>query len=254
MRTPLLLLVLLSGCTTLGPMPSTTGMVAPAVGKADFEAQAGAVPGYYLSQATQSDAEGTPILQAGGMLEPVAGIGVGARYVSGNEGDGYVEPMLRYRTHLDEEKRFTGVAVAYGTHASGSRDNSDYDATRGGLELGGDARVTDESKWAELHVFAAGSVTGLDASGHYCVGVGGYGIDCDGPGDAVAVDAGGFYPAGTGGVALDFGRHLDSVFHGGRLALMGSVGTQPAVKDASQQSARFYTSGGLTLTLGVGAK
>ncbi|MCB9582279.1 MAG: hypothetical protein H6717_34915 [Polyangiaceae bacterium] len=243
----------LGGCTTLGPMPATTGMVAPAVGKAGVELQAGAVPGYYLSQSTREEAKGTAIGQAGGMIEPVAGVGVGARYVNSAGSDGYVEPMIRYRTHVDQEKRFTAVAVGYGTHAKGGESKADYSATRGGLELGADALVSPESKWAEVHAFAAASVTGLDVSGHYCMDGKGYGTDCGDAGVAVAADAGGFYPAGTAGVALDFGRHLDSVFHGGRLALMGSVGTQPALQNAEQQSARPYVAGGLTLTLGGGA-
>lgn len=249
----------LGGCTTLGPMPATTGVITPAAGRPDVEANAGIVPGYYLSQATQDSAKGGAALQGGGMIEPgklihVPGLGVGGRYVAGSDGDGYVEPMLRYRGHLDDDKRFTGVAVAYGTHAHGAEQKADYSATRGGLELGADARVSPTSKWVEAHVFASASVTGLDASGHYCLDDSGvYGADCTDTRTPVAAQAKGVYPAGTAGLAVDFGRHLDSVFHGGRLAIMGSAGTQPRLESGTQQSARFYTSAGLMLTIGAGA-
>jgi hypothetical protein len=42
--------------------------------------------------------------------------------------------------------------------------------------------------------------------------------------------------------------------HGGRLALMGAVGSQPVVEGGEQKSARFSSSAGLSLTLGFGAK
>ncbi len=240
-------------------MPATTGVIAPPVGRPDVEAHAGVVPGYYLSQATQDSAKGGAALQGGGMFEPgklihAPGLGVGGRYVSGSGGDGYVEPMLRYRGNFDDEKRFSGIAVAYGTHAQSSDQKADYSATRGGLELGADARLTPTSKWVEAHVFASASLTGLDAAGHYCLdGNGVYGVDCSETQTPVAAQAKGFYPAGTAGLALDFGRHLDAVFHGGRLAIMGSAGTQPHVEGGGQQAARFYTSGGLMLTVGMGA-
>lgn len=251
--------VALGGCTTLGPMPATTGMIHTPAGRPDFEAQAGIMPGYYLSQATQEKAKGGAVGQAAGMIEPgrligAPGLGVGGRYVTGGDSGGYVEPMLRYRGHLDDDQRFAGVAVAYGTYAKGSHQQADFSAARGGLEFGADARLTPVSKWVEAHVFASTSLTGLDAKGHYCLDAAGvYGVDCGDKDVPVATKAGGFYPAGTAGLALDFGKHLDSIFHGGRLAVLGSAGTQPHIEGGDQKSARWYTSAGVTLTLGVGA-
>jgi hypothetical protein len=60
------------------------------------------------------------------------------------------------------------------------------------------------------------------------------------------------YPSGTALLALDFGRHLAGIFHGGRLALLGSIGTHPVVEGGEQRSARWLRSAGLSLTLGLG--
>lgn len=248
----------LGGCTALGPMPATTGVIAPPAGRPDLQVQAGLVPGYLLSQTTQQDAKGYVVGQASGMFEPdkligVRGLAVGGRYVTGGDSAGYVEPMVSYRGHLDSHGVASGVAVAYGTHSEGSWDGADYSATQGGLELGADARLTPKSPWVEVHAFGSASVTGLDASGHYCVDASGYGADCGDTDVPIAGRESGFYPAGTVGLSLDFAQHLASVFHGGRLAIMAAGGTQPWAVNGAQRSARYYSSAGVTLTLGMGA-
>jgi hypothetical protein len=248
----------LGGCTTLGPMPATTGVIAPPAGRPDVQVQAGVVPGYLLSQTTQQDAKGSVVQQGSGMFEPnkllgTRGLAVGGRYVGGGDSAGYVEPMVAYRGHFDSEGATSGVAVAYGTHSEGSSNGADYSATQGGLELGADARLTPKSPWVEVHAFGSASLTGLAASGHYCLDADGYGADCGDTDVPVPAKASGFYPAATAGLAFDFGQHLDSVFHGGRLAFVAAAGSQPSVQNGTQQPARYYTSGGITLTLGVGA-
>lgn len=254
----------LGACTTLGPMPATTGLVAPAAGRPNVEAQVGAVPGFVLSQTTQEEAKGAPIAEASGMLEPgrwigIPGLGAGARMASVGD-DQNVEPMLRYRGSLLEGDAMTGVAVAYGTYATGAEQSADYRLARGGLELGIDARFTPRSVWAEAHVFVSTSLTGLSGNGHYCLDANGrYGADCTtySPNqldwEPVAATIRGFYPALTSGIAVDFGRHLESVFHGGRLAVMMSGGSQPTLVGGAQQDARPFIAGGLTLTLAAGA-
>lgn len=253
-----------SGCTTLGPMPAVTGANPIPAEHLDVEAQAGAVPGFYLSSAVQELPEGTPIGQLAAMIEPndaidLPGAAVGARFVSGEDGDGYIEPMLRYRRHIDEEERFALSGVGYGTHASGSAREASYDATRVGLELTGDARLTPVSKWFELHVFATLGLLGLFAEGSYCIDAAGkYGVDCPEPGDPggtlVDAEASGFFPAAAGGLALDVAHHLDSAFHGGRVALMGGGGTMPHVVGAEHTGTKFYGALGLTATVAFGAK
>ena len=49
MRHLLLIVVVVSGCTTLGPMPATTGVAAIPSGRPGVEAQIGVVPSYHLS-------------------------------------------------------------------------------------------------------------------------------------------------------------------------------------------------------------
>src|SRR5262249_11457637 len=144
---------------------------------------------------------------------------------------------------------------AYGTPASASRQSASYSATRIGAEAAVDWRVTPDSNWVELHLLGGGSVTGLNASGEYCLAANGqYGIDCgDPPVNLTRADASGLYPALNAGIALDLGRRLPIIFHGGRLALLAAAGTMPTVMGGEQQSARSYGSLGLSLSFGLGA-
>jgi hypothetical protein len=249
----------MTGCTALGPMPATTAVAPVAAGRPSFELQVGALPGYYLSSSVQKDAKGAAISQAAILVEPdsilhVPGLVVGGRYVGDSSKGGYPEPMLGYRTFVDEDKRLAVAAVGYATHASGSAKSASYEATRGGAEAGLDFRATPESKWFEVHLLAGASMTGLKAEGTYCVDAeGAYGVDCpDTMRTFQHATAGGFYPAATGGVTFDVGRHFNGEFHGGRVELLVGGGTMPKVVSGTQESARSFASAGLAVSLGFG--
>jgi hypothetical protein len=245
-------------------MPLTTAQTPLPSPRPGFEVGAAVVPGYYLSDSVRPADEVDPAVnaQVSGMFEPgelidLPGLSVGGRWVGGHNADGYAEPMLRYRLHLDAEQRFALSGVAYGTHARGSNAAQSYSATRAGLEATGDVQLTEKSNWAELHAGLGVAATGLDAEGTYCLDAERrFGTDCGSQTASSPIDAtaGGVYPSATATLALDSGRHLAGVFHGGRLALMGAVGSQPVVEGGDQKSARLVRSGGLSLTLGFGAK
>src|SRR4051794_10083237 len=65
-----LILVALSACTTLGPMPATTGISAVAANRPTIEATAGSVPAFYLSQAAEDEAKGEHTETASIVIEP----------------------------------------------------------------------------------------------------------------------------------------------------------------------------------------
>jgi hypothetical protein len=248
-------------CTTLGPMPATTGTGAVPVGRPGGEIGFGVAPGYYLSAGTQASPQGAGLLQGSLLLEPdrllgVPGVVVGARHVGSSKDGGYFEPIAGYRCHLDDARRFAAVGVGYLTHASGSKDGASYAATRGGAEIGFDVRATPKSKWAEVHGNVSAALTGLSASGHYCLDAAGeHGTTCSNPPTRVtAASIGGLYPSASVGVSLDFARHLETFFHGGRLALGFSGGTMPTAIAGQQTGAHWYGTGGASLTLGFGLK
>jgi hypothetical protein len=224
-----------------------------------LELQVGALPGHYLSSAVQQAPKGASISQAAILVEPdnivhVPGLVVGGRYVGDSSKGGYPEPMVGYRTFVDGDKRIAVNAVGYATHGSGSARGASYSATRGGAEAGIDLRATPESKWFELHLRAAGSLTGLSAEGTYCVDADGvYGVDCPETMPRYQhATAGGVYPAATGGVSFDVGRHLNGEFHGGRLELLVGGGTMPRVASGAQEGAHSFASAGFALSVGFG--
>jgi hypothetical protein len=99
---------------------------------------------------------------------------------------------------------------------------------------------------------------GLFADGDYCLDQNGkYGIDCpepgDPPGQRVHADIAGLFPAASGGVALDIARHLESIFHGGRITLMAGGGTLPHVVGGERTGTKFYGAAGLTALVALGA-
>jgi hypothetical protein len=197
------------------------------------------------------------------MIEPGDAIGlpgaaIGARVIASEGSDSYVEPMLRYRTFVDEDKRFTASAVGYAAHAEGSERGASYDATRAGLELSADARLTPISKWFELHVVATLGVLGIFADGTYCIDAAGkYGVDCPESaapiGPTVDAEVSSLFPTAAGGLALDVARHMDSAFHGGRITVMGGGGTMPRVVGGEHTGNQFYGSLGLTAMIAFGA-
>jgi hypothetical protein len=249
------------GCTTLGPMPATTGMASVPAGRPSVEGSVGIVPGYYLSEAVQPDPTGAALGQAGILVEPdsiiqVPGLVVGGRYVSSSSSGGYPEPMVGYRTYLGDDHALSMSAVGYAAYAHGSHNSASYSATRGGAEAGVDFRVTPEFEWFELHLGAAASLTGISARGRYCVDSDArYGVDCPDPPDQpqyVERSAGGLYPSAVGLVGIDVGRRLNGAFHGARVAVMLGGGTMPRVVADKQEGAQPYSAGGLTLTVGLG--
>lgn len=253
-----LMLVVGTGCTTLGPVPGMTAVNAVPAGRADVEAQAAAVPGYYLSSAVQQDGKGTPIKQASAMVEPnelihVPGLSAGARYVGGDN-DGYFEPMLRYRHWLGSDQRVAFAVVGYGTHASGSDNAASYKMTHVGGELGFDVRATPTSPWAELHLQGGAAVSGLFTSGDYCRDVDtGFGVDCGDNQPDTHAKVSDAYPSFFVGSSLDFARHLPVFFHGARLALFMGGGWMPEVQHGESTRRRGWASAGASLTLSLGA-
>ena len=246
-------------CTTLGPIPATTGMPAVPAERPAGEIGFGAVPGYYLSSSTQKSSGGAALTQASLLLEPdrlvrLPGVVVGARHVGDSKNGGYFEPLVGYRCHLDQNRRFAALGIGYLTHASGSRDGASFAATRGGAEVGFDARVTPETKWVEVHTNVSAALTGLSASGRYCRDADGqYGVMCPNPPVLLPASVSGLYPSASAGVSFDFARHLPAFFHGGRLALGVSGGLMPTTVGGQQQNARWYGTAGGSLTLGFGA-
>jgi len=241
-------------------MPATTGVSMAPAARPDVQLHAGVVPGYYLSNATQQDEESASLHELGGVIEPdhwleLPGLIVGARYAGEPASGAAVEPLLGYRAALGAERRWGLGVIAFGTHADASRKHASFSATRAGAEGGADVRLTPSSQWFELHLAGSVALTGLSASGAYCLDAGGqYGVDCPDEGAVLSnAKVSGVYPSANAGLALEIAQHLDSAFHGGRIALSAGGGTMPTVVAASQQSARAYAALGLTLTLGFGA-
>jgi len=247
-----------TGCTTLGPMPSTTGISAVPSGRPGVEAQIALVPGYYLSDATQAATNrGSPFGQLLGLVEPDRVIGVpgliaGARHW-GQHGDLTLEPFLGYRHRLDDDVSL--AAIGYGTTMHGASNRASYSATRAGAELAADARMFAPARWLAFHGQAALSATYLDAHGSYCADRDGLGVDCSDDGTSRVVDGTvrGLFVAATATAALDLARLPTGGFHGLRIALLGSVGVMPQVRDGRETDGVHYASLGLSLTLGLGS-
>ena len=254
------LLAASSGCTTLGPMPATTGVAMAPAGRPDVTVQAGLVPGYYLSSAVTQDGNGATIKQIGALIEPdhllsVPGLFVGARYAGEASSGAAPEPLVGYRATVGQARSLGFGVVAFGTHAHESEKGASFSATRGGAEAGADLRLTPDSHWLELHLNASAALTGLSAHGAYCVdSTGTYGVDCpDGSVPLNDVHAGGLYPSVNAGLSLNFAQHLESAFHGGRLNFGAGAGTMPRVQSNEQVSARSYVALGGTLAFDFGA-
>jgi hypothetical protein len=251
-------LALWAGCTTLGPIPTTTGLSAVPSGRPGAEAQVGLVPGYFLSAATREPThDGNPTGQLLAVVEPgewlgTAGLIVGGRR-TGNNSDGALEPFIGYRHRLYDE--LAVAIVGYGAQMHGAQRSASYHATRVGGELALDARMLRLASWLAFHGQAAVSTTYVDASGTYCADDAGLGIDCSDSGNNRVVDGTvrGAFVAGTASLALDAGRLPAGNFHSVRLALLGSAGMMPQVRDGMQTGGAHYLSLGLTLTLGLGS-
>jgi hypothetical protein len=249
-------LILITGCTTLGPMPATTGVSAVPINRPGAEVQAGPVPGFFLSSSAQANPEGTPIMQASALIEPdrwigLRGLVLGAR-LFGQSGDTPGEPYIGYRRSVRDDVSIG--AGLYGTSKRTSKNLASYRATRIGGEAAVDARLW-ESEWFGFHLQGALAATHIDASGEYCINDSGVAEDCnvDDPSMNNMIDGtqSGVYPAATGTLALAFAKGRDGVFDGARLAVMFATGTMPMMSNGVKTGTEAYASGGLTLTLGI---
>ena len=252
-----MLLGLLAGCTTLGPMPATTGVSAIPASATGLDVQAGVVPGFYLSNAAQQSTDGAAIPQLSALFDFGAlwpGLIVGAR-AYGRSGDAIGEPFVGYRTTLDDGISIAGVV--YGTANRAGDRGASYDATRAGAEVMVDARLAQPAKRVAVHGQLSGSMTRIAAHGTYCTSAG-YGVDCSDtggsdPGDLTAsAHVSGVYPAGTAKLAIELERDSRRAFHGAELAVLVGVGAMPKVQDGVQIDAAFYASVGLLVTIGFG--
>lgn len=259
MRTCLLAIAACTACTTLGPMPATTGIAAVPAGRPGIELQGGLAPGYYLSAATQEpSSDGEISRQVAALVEPDRWIGVrgliaGVRSGLSDGNDHTAEPLLGYRGRLSDDLAL--AVIGHGTVIRGTDRGASYRAGRIGGEVAVDARVLAATSWLELHLQAALAAVYLDAHGTYCADDAGFGVDCQQDGHDRVIDgtARGVFPAASGSVALDIARAA-GVFHGARLALVGATGLMPRVQDGMASSAMRYHSAGLTLTLGFGER
>jgi hypothetical protein len=257
MKTMLSLAVLTTACTTLGPMPATTGISAIPNGRPGLEAQAGIMPAYYLSSAASDQATGEEIgtQQLAAVIEPdrllgTKGLILGARAWGD---DSAFEPMLGMRRKLDDT--FAIAGVVYGTQVSGESTGATYSATRFGGEVTVDALVLPVASWLAVHAQATVSATHLRAHGRYCVDPTGDATDCelDGKDHFVTAELEGIYPAATASVSLDLARRPTGELHGVRVALIAATGGMPRVRDGVQERGDTYRSIGMSLTLGLGS-
>jgi hypothetical protein len=256
------------GCTTLGPMPGMTMASPIPQSRTGVELQAALVPGYYLSDSVKADGNvGTAIAQGAAFFEPgtllsdadaapsLRGLGFGLRLV-GNDGDHYVEPMLRYRRHLDAEERVAFALVGYGSATSAASNGASYEMTRAGLEFGVDIRATPRSRWIELHMTGGAALTGLWGSGRYCLDAESQlGRDCD---SAAGEQAGATARVGAALPSIFVGSYVTALrelgfLHGVRFGMVLAGGVLPELRPQEELDHRAWFSWGLELSVGFGA-
>lgn len=247
--------LLLSACTTLGPMPATTGISAMPIGRPGMEAQVGVMPGFYASQSAQNEAKGDTMSSLSLLLDPdrwlgVKGLLVGGR-IFGNEGDRPIEPYIGYRRRLVE-------AISIGAVLFGSTKRTDSAAKYHGVRFGGEALADIElyapNPWSRLHAQGAVQVARDLASGVYCVDAEGVGTDCsEEPANNTVITGKfvGVYPSATVTLAFDVGKHV-GVFDSLRLAILGSAGQMPLVLDGEENGTGNYYKVGLSLSVAFG--
>jgi len=252
------ILVALCGCYSLGPVASTTAVSAVPAGRPGVEAQAGFVPGFKLSDGARHDAHGEGLPELAALVDldrwlAVPGLVVGAR-VFGSDKDTPGEPMIGYRRTVTEDVAI--AVIAFATAKRSTNHLATYHATQGGAEAAVDGRLV-SSRWLALHAQGAVSTTALSGTGTYCVDGSGIAVDCDinNPSSNTMVDGkiSGLYPAATATLALDIARRPEGVFHGARIAALGTAGMMPFLTDGRRDGTRAYATIGLTLTLGFGA-
>ena len=249
--------VLLTACTTLGPMPATTGISALPAERPSGELQAAMMPVFNLSDSTREKDPGPQVSpQLSALFEPdhllgTKGLILGAR-TWGEEGDSPIEPMVGLRRKLDERIAIAGIA--YGTVVRGASRGASYRANRLGGELAVDALLLPMG-WLDLRLQATVAATYIGATGRYCVLANGEGTDCDDYSREINGEVSGIFPSATAGAAIDFARQSTGVFHGARIAFLAAVGATPRLRDGIQQPTKdTYRSFGLSLTLGLGSE
>jgi len=252
------LVALFAGCTTLGPMPSTTGVSAVPQGRPGGEVAAGIMPIMRLSDGASGEkynGRTNPAVSA--LFDPDRLLGIPGLFVTGRvwgpHGDTGVEPGLGYRRQLDDRISIGGVG--YGTKMKDDENGASYKATRVGGEAMLDVKLSDLTAWSEAHLQGAVQATYIKASGRYCVQADGDATDCAEDGSVPMVDGAlsGVFPAATVLAAVDFGRSKHGAFHGARLAGMFSAGWMPRVTNGEQRSGQAYITGGIMLALGFGS-
>lgn len=250
--------VVLGGCTSLGPVPATTGLSPVPAPRAGGEVQLGAMPGFYTSQAVTEDPVGASFGQLSVAFDPATLLGVPGFVVAmrlvGPEEDTQLEPVVGYRRLFGAGQGLALGAFAFGTRSEGTSDGATAETARGGGEVTLGVRLTPPSRWIEAHLLAGASLTYLDAAGVYCTDVEGrWGVDCpEPPVRQTRASATGAYPAGTAGVAVHLFRHRAGALHGARLLGLLTVGAMPHVESSEQTSMVAYMSAGLALSLAFG--
>jgi len=254
------LLLLVGACTSLGPMPATTGLSAVPVGRPGVEAQVGVAPGFNASQSAQNEANGTTMNYASALVDfdrwlPFKGLIAGGR-LFGRDGDTPLEPYIGYRRQLVE-------AISLGVVGFGSTKRTEKQASGvtyasyHGVRVGGEAMLDVEiypvSPLFRLRAQAAVSVTRILASGRYCVDVDGVAIDCseDQPNRVINGKFVGVYPAGTATLVLDLGRRQGTL-HSARIGISGTAGRMPLVLAGEENGQGTYYALGLYLAFAFG--
>jgi hypothetical protein len=258
----LLTLSLSTACTTLGPMPAMTMNSPIPSNRTTFEMQGGLSPGFFLSQSTEETSDGTALAQGGVLLDigkwtGVEGLAVGGRLMDGGSGPMIGEPMVSYRTRLDDDQRFSLGLTGFGSYGEAAADRASYAAGRVGFEAVIDVRATPEFQWIELHFQAGLSATGVLAEGNYCITEEGWGISCRAnelSNDRVTASIEGVYPAAFVGANLELFQNFHSIFHGIRAGLFYAAGSMPTVQGGLQAGDHLWHMFGGNLAMAWGAR
>jgi hypothetical protein len=257
----LLLAVVATGCTTLGPTPVLTGLPVAPAHRTSVAIETGFMPGFYLSDTVSESPSGTSIPQLSVAVElgkrlGAPGLVLGGRAIGGPGSDGQVDPMIGYRTSIGGSPYLSVGGFLSGTRTRGSDDGADYEVTRLAAEASFDWQINSSNRGLEVHLIATASATGIDAEGTYCLDASGkYGVDCDGEGDTFTdAELSGVYPAAAVGVALHTLRFPHGRFHGLRALLMAASGAMPRVLFGDQERANLFTSVAFSISVAFGAR
>lgn len=250
----------LAGCSTLGPVPATTGISPIPAPREGAELQLGAVPGYFMSQTVVEDPKGAGLTGLSVALDPAKllgtpGLVVAARLI-GPEADTQLEPIVGYRRSFGGGLGASIAGFVFGASGKGETDGASATTSRLGSEVVADLRLGPASRWAEAHLLAGASLQYVESEGTYCTEeTMQFGRDCP---DVIVTridgSARGAYPAATVGVSGHFARHRPGIFHGARLFALLTIGAMPTVVGGEQEGATGYVAVGFGVTLALGAK